>query len=147
ESPYAAYGDREIMALSPEEIDGLRAGEGMGMAVPAELHGYPGPRHVLELASELELTRSQVEATKTVFDSMATRARALGREIVELERDLDAAFEEGTVTHEELDRLVGEIARRRAELRTVHLGAHLELRPVLTEEQRDAYDRIRGYDD
>lgn len=144
-SPYAEHVEREIEALSREEVDGLLAGEGIGMALPAELHGYPGPRHVLDLATELELTPSQLAATEAIFEAMRTRARELGREIVDLERELDAAFEEETVTADELDRLVGEIGRRRAELRGVHLGAHLELRPILTREQRGAYDRLRGY--
>lgn len=144
-SPYAEHGEREVKALSREEIDGLLAGEGIGMALPAELHGYPGPSHVLDLATELELTSSQLAATEAIFEAMRTRARELGREIVDLERELDAAFEEETVTADELDRLVGEIGRRRAELRRVHLRAHLELRPILTQEQREAYDRLRGY--
>ncbi len=144
-SPYADLGQREIKALSEEEIDGLLSGEGMGMALPAELHGYPGPRHVLDLAAELELTPSQLEATRRIFESISAHARELGRQIVEFERELDAAFEEQTVTRGELDRLVAEIARHRAELRAVHLGAHLDLWPVLTEEQRHTYGRMRGY--
>lgn len=147
ESPYAEYGGREIKALSQQEVDGLLAGEGMGMALPAELHGYPGPRHMLDLADELNLSTSQVEATEEIFESMSRRARELGRTIVELERELDAAFASGSVTPKELDRLVREIGLRRAELRAAHLGAHLWLRPVLTEEQRRAYGRLRGYDE
>lgn len=146
-SPYAEYDEREIKALSQEQIDGLLAGEGMGLALPAELHGYPGPRHVLDLADELNLSTSQLEATEELFASMNRRARELGRAIVELERDLDAAFAAGSVTPDELDRLVREIGLRRAELRAVHLGAHLELWPVLAEAQRDAYARLRGYHD
>lgn len=147
QSPYREYGEREIKALSREDIDGLLAGDGMGMALPAELHGYPGPRHVLDLSTELELTPSQLAATEAIFGAMRARARELGREIVDLERELDAAFEEGAVTREELDPLVGEIARRQAELRVAHLDAHLHLRSVLTEAQRKAYDRLRGYRD
>src|SRR5690606_6995496 len=42
--------------LTAEEVTGLLEGQGMGMAWPAELHGYPGPLHVLELADALDLT-------------------------------------------------------------------------------------------
>lgn len=55
-SPYAGEEAREIKALSPSDIDGLIAGRGMGYAMAAELNGYPGPAHVLELAEQLELT-------------------------------------------------------------------------------------------
>ena len=50
---------RAIKALSDQQIADLRAGRGMGMALPAELNGYPGPAHVLELADKLELTPDQ----------------------------------------------------------------------------------------
>jgi hypothetical protein len=49
-SPYAGQQTRAIKALSPEDLAGLLNGEGMGMAKAAELNGYPGPVHVLELA-------------------------------------------------------------------------------------------------
>lgn len=51
-SPYAGQESREIKALSPDEIAALRKGDGMGFAKAAELNGYPGPRHVLDLAAE-----------------------------------------------------------------------------------------------
>lgn len=144
-SPYAELQDREIKALSQGEIEGLLRGEGMGMALPAELHGYPGPRHVLDLADELGLSEAQRSRVREIFETMHEGAASLGREIVELERELDAAFAERTVTREELERLVARIGGRRADLRTVHLGAHLELRSVLTEAQRARYGELRGY--
>ena len=49
-SPYAGQQTRAIKALSPEDLAGLLNGEGRGMAKAAELNGYPGPVHVLELA-------------------------------------------------------------------------------------------------
>ena len=54
-SPYAGQEARDIKALSLEEIADLAAGRGMGLALAAELNGYPGPRHVLDLAPELGL--------------------------------------------------------------------------------------------
>ena len=47
---YAGLQDREIKALSSQQIGDLREGRGMGMALAAELNNYPGPRHVLDLA-------------------------------------------------------------------------------------------------
>ena len=45
---YAGQEAREIKALSAEELGDLLAGKGLAKA--AELDGYAGPAHVLELA-------------------------------------------------------------------------------------------------
>ena len=58
-SPYVDHADREIKSLSDEEVTQLLGGEGMGLALPAELNGYPGPKHVIELADDLELSTEQ----------------------------------------------------------------------------------------
>ena len=76
---------------------------------------------------------------------MQTRARELGAEIVDRERELDRAFAAGTVTEDDLVSLLAEIGARRAQLRGVHLRAHLEVTPILTEAQRAHYDMARGY--
>jgi hypothetical protein len=52
-SPYAGMQARPVKALTEQQIADLRAGRGMGLALPAELNGYPGPLHVLELADGL----------------------------------------------------------------------------------------------
>ena len=41
--PYAGLEGRAIKALSEQQIADLRAGRGMGLALAAELNGYPGP--------------------------------------------------------------------------------------------------------
>jgi hypothetical protein len=48
-TPYAGQQNRTIKALSDEDIVGLLKGDGMGFAKAAELNGYPGPKHVLDL--------------------------------------------------------------------------------------------------
>lgn len=65
---YAEMQARANKALSAEQIDGLSHGKGMGMAMPAELNGYPGPRHVLELASQLGLSEEQRARTQALFE-------------------------------------------------------------------------------
>jgi hypothetical protein len=35
--------------LSEQQVAYLKAGRGMGLALPAELNGYPGPAHVLSI--------------------------------------------------------------------------------------------------
>jgi hypothetical protein len=49
----------------------------MGMAKAAELNGYPGPAHVLTLANELELTKSQLEQVTAIYDRMNAAAKLL----------------------------------------------------------------------
>jgi Spy/CpxP family protein refolding chaperone len=144
-SPYAGFTDREIKALSTEEIDGLLNGDGLGMALPAELHGYPGPKHVLELGTMLDLTPDQRREIEEVFDDMKTVAQSLGKTIIERERELDRAFADGTITEAQLNELVEAIGFDRAKLRAVHLRAHLQVRPILTASQREHYERARGY--
>lgn len=145
QSPYAGLEGREIKALSEEQLQQLRDGEGMTQALPAELNHYPGPRHVLELARELALSSKQQDQARQIAQAMGAKARALGTAIIEKERQLDQTFAKHTITEDALRSLTREIARLQADLRYTHLSAHLELRGVLTEEQVTKYDELRGY--
>ncbi len=144
-SPYAGHQTREIKALSAEEVEGYLNGEGMGMALPAELNGYPGPRHALQLAEELELSEEQAAAIGRIYDSMHSQAVELGAQVVQLERRLDQQFAKRSITPLTLDSLTAEIAQLQGRLRAVHLRAHLELTGVLSEAQREEYNQLRGY--
>jgi Spy/CpxP family protein refolding chaperone len=136
---------REIKALSAEQVAGYLAGDGMGFALPAELNHYPGPKHVLELATVLELASEQRKRTQEIFDVMKEEAQRLGREIVDREKQLDGLFAQGTISQESLDAVVGEIAALQGELRVAHLRAHLEMVATLTEDQIARYEKHRGY--
>ena len=81
-SPYAGWRERNIKALSPEQVEDYLEGRGMSMALAAELNGYPGPRHVLELADELGLTADQLAQTQRLFEDMRLKAVELGERIV-----------------------------------------------------------------
>lgn len=145
-SPYAGgHEEREIKALSPEETEQLLSGEGMGLALPAELNGYPGPKHVIELADELELTGEQRDAVSKVFDAMFRKAIDLGFEIVAAERRLDALFAHAEATPEALRAALEQAEALRADLRYTHLAAHLETKALLTEHQIHRYTQLRGY--
>jgi hypothetical protein len=74
QSPYAGLQTRSIKALSEEQIADLKAGRGMGLALPAELNGYPGPAHLLELSDKLELSADQRARIKQLFDAMKAEA-------------------------------------------------------------------------
>jgi Spy/CpxP family protein refolding chaperone len=144
-SPYVGLEGREVKALGPEEVRALLAGEGMRMALPAELNHYPGPRHVLDLAAELNLSPAQRAATERVFERMKAEAVRLGRLVIEREAALDRAFAERTIDEASLRALVAEVARLRGEVRAAHLAAHLETRRILSDAQVARYDELRGY--
>ena len=144
-TPYAGQQQREIKALSVQDIQGLHKGSGMGMAKAAELNHYPGPKHVLELADKLELTQQQRQKTEAVFASMQTSAVKLGKDVIRLERQLDQLFASKTMDDQILQRLTKKIGQQRGALRGVHLQAHLQQRQLLTKKQLQHYDELRGY--
>lgn len=143
---YAPMQQREIKALSDDQIRGYLQGDGMGLALPAELNGYPGPKHVLDLADQLDVTPEQREAVQAIFDRMNKHARDLGARIVEAERALEKAFRNGAIDAGSLQAQTGAIAKLQGELRAAHLLAHLETKVLLTPAQFAAYSRLRGYE-
>jgi Spy/CpxP family protein refolding chaperone len=144
-SPYAGEQSRAIKSLSQQEIADYSDGKGMGFAKAAELNGYPGPAHVLELADDLALSPAQKAATEDIFGRMQTRARELGARLVEEERRLDELFASKTVSEDSLASAVKSIAALRSDIRVTHLRAHLELAHILTAEQAARYWHLRGY--
>ena len=81
-TPYAGMQAREIKALSPEDTARLLQGHGMSLALAAELNGYPGPSHVLELAQPLQLTEAQRAQTQALMDAHKAEARELGLSVI-----------------------------------------------------------------
>src|SRR3954452_5238324 len=87
-APYGGQQARTIKALSDDDIAALRKGEGMGMAKAAELNGYPGPAHVLQLAGQLGLSEAQRQDVQVIFDRMSASAKPLGGELLAQEQAL-----------------------------------------------------------
>jgi len=149
-SPYAGQELRGLKALSQEDIEGLLAGAGTpfgGMAKPAELNGYPGPRHVLDAveAGEFELTSEQQEQIEALYEEMRSEAVELGKRIIDIEKEIDDAFLNGTITEESLQEKILESARLYGQLRIVHLKYHLFMVDTLTPQQVAQYNELRGY--
>jgi Spy/CpxP family protein refolding chaperone len=117
----------------------------MSLALAAELNGYPGPLHVLELEDKLELTQSQRTATQELFQRMKAAAVAAGEELVSAERDLDRLFARKVATQQQLAEALARVAQAQAKLRGTHLQAHLEQVRILTPEQVAKYNKLRGY--
>ena len=144
-SPYAGLQTRGIKALSEKEVEDLRAGRGMGLALAAELNGYPGPLHVIELASPLALTDSQLASMHQLLAAMKEETSSIGERIIASETHLDRMFRDKTATVETVNRATSEIGRLNGELRGAHLRYHLATVRILTPEQIERYKGLRGY--
>jgi hypothetical protein len=144
-SPYAGLAKSGIAGLSPDEVSELEAGEGMGLALPAELNSYPGPRHVLDMVAELGLDADRVTQVQQIFDEMHADAVRIGAQIVEEERTLDLHFQHGHIDDAILRELTDRIAGLEGELRFTHLRAHLATTALLSPGEIATYNRLRGY--
>ena len=144
-SPYTGLEQRPIKALSAEQIDDLRNGRGMGLALAAELNGYPGPMHVIELASELGLSAAQLARMRELLDAMKAETVPIGERLIAQEADLDRLFATRAITPESLVRTTGSIGGTQAALRAAHLRYHLAALDILTAAQVERYSELRGY--
>jgi Spy/CpxP family protein refolding chaperone len=142
---YAGLQQRAVKALSDEQIADLRAGRGMGLALPAELNGYPGPSHTLEHADALGLSPEQRARTRALFEAMRAEAIPLGEEIIRGEAALEELFARARATPERLAHVTAEIGARQARLRAAHLRYHLVMMDVLSPVQVERYRELRGY--
>lgn len=145
DSPYVGEEERTIAALSESDIAGLLAGQGMGYGKTGELNGYPGPRHVLDLAEELALSDRQRAETQAIFERMQHAAKKLGAELVAAERELDRMFSDADIDESGLSDKLMVIGGLESRLRGVHLSAHLAQRDILNEQQLASYTVLRGY--
>jgi Spy/CpxP family protein refolding chaperone len=146
-APHHETSGSEIPGLGADEIAELLEGRGMGQARVAEVQGYPGPRHVLDLwgAGTLPLSSEQATQVQEIARAMASEARRVGGLVLDTERELARAFRSGGIDTESLRARVERIAALRGELRTVHLRAHLETRAVLDPAQIARYAELRGH--
>lgn len=145
QSRHSSESGNEIKALTSEQINSYLNGEGMGLAKAAELNNFPGPKHVLDLAKELNLSKAQIDLTEKVFVIMKEKAVSLGNLIIEKEKQLDELFSSGKADEEALKNIVKEIAFYQGELRITHLRAHIQQKDILTSDQILTYESLRGY--
>ena len=145
QQPYKGFETRNISSLSKADIDALQSGAGWGLALPAELNGYPGPAHVLELADELGLSDQQRNDVQSIYDAMKVDAVAKGVTLIEAERQLDHGFKTGGLTPLLLFDLITAAESARADLRFIHLSRHLAIIDMLSDQQISQYSELRGY--
>jgi Spy/CpxP family protein refolding chaperone len=147
-SKYTGQENRTIKSLSPEDIESLQTGTGDafgGMAKLAELNGYPGPRHVLDLANELKMSNEQKENITTIYDNMKIKSVELGQEILNVEKIANEEFINKTITDSQMKQLIFKSSEIYGQLRYAHLSTHLKMLAILTPEQVNLYNNLRGY--
>lgn len=131
----------------PSDREALMRGDGMGLAAYAERNGFPGPKHVLELKDTLHLTSEQIDKSEVLVARVRELAQKLGGQIVREEERLNGLFvAQGTLEEDEIQEVLRRIGALRADLRFVHLQAHLDMKEALTPEQRHLYALLRGHE-
>jgi Spy/CpxP family protein refolding chaperone len=145
QQPYAGFNMRPIKALSEQQIADFKAGRGMGLALAAELNGYPGPAHVLELAESLALTEAQRAKMQELFAAMKAETVPIGERMIAQEATLEREFAGKTITEASLTATVQAIGATQAALRAAHLKYHLATANVLSPTQVQRYAELRGY--
>ena len=144
-SKYVGQEKRLIKSLSQNDIQQLISGKGWGLAKAAELNGVPGPSHILQMKSEIFLSKEQEEKIQLLFENMQYKAIPLGKNLIELEKKLNQSFSNRSITSGLLSHQLDAISNVRKQLRYVHLHTHLVTPTILTAQQIDKYNQLRGY--
>jgi hypothetical protein len=144
--PHAGMDTRAVKGLSAEQQADLRAGKGMSLALVAELNGYPGPKHVLDLAGELGLSTEQRQRTEALHAAVKAESVKLGDAVIGHEAAIDRLFAGRAATLETLTPALAAWGQSHGELRLTHLKYHLAMMEVLTAEQVTRYNKLRGND-
>ena len=82
-SKYVGEEHRKIKSLSPDDIEELKKGGGWGLAKAAELNGFPGPAHILEMEDKINLTAEQKRKVTNIYNTMREEAAALGEQLIQ----------------------------------------------------------------
>lgn len=146
-SNYTGEVDRVIKSLSAKDIEDLTLGNGMGLAKAAELNGYPGPKHVLEMQEQLFLEKEQLTSINQIFEDMKSQAQSQGQKLISLEKELNDYFSNTTITNDILETTSKKIAEAKSNLRYIHLSAHIKTTEILSKNQIKKYNQLRGYAD
>jgi Spy/CpxP family protein refolding chaperone len=144
-SAYAGLEQRAVKALSEQQVADLKAGRGMGLSLPAELNGYAGPAHVVELADALRLSDEQRTKANALFAAMKAETIPLGERIIAEETALERLFAEKRATQIAVNAATARVASAQGDLRAAHLRYHLTMTELLSPEQIARYAELRGY--
>ena len=114
----------------------------MGLALAAELNGYPALACSNSPTSSI-FGRSTAACNACSFNE--GRGDAAGSKLIEQEADLDKQFADRTVTPESLRATTAAVAATQGMLRETHLKYHLSTGSILTPSQMTKYAELRGY--
>lgn len=131
-----------LSTVSPAEVAALMEGRETGLAQLAEVHLWPSPVTVLAHADALQLAPDQVAAARKIEAEFETEARVVGRAWLAVEVELEEAFRSGRASKGKVHALAMRSGELRAELRSMQLNAHIQMRPYLTRDQLDIYSRL-----
>jgi hypothetical protein len=118
----------------------------MGLALAAELNGYPRPSHLLELADKIGLSDAQRNSARSMFEAMNAETIPIGERLIAQEAALDKLFADHAITPDKLNTAMFEIGATQAQLRAAHLKYHLSTVAMLEPSQIRQYSALRGYD-
>ena len=144
-SNYLGQEKRPIKSLSEDDMQQLKQGKGWGLAKAAELNGFPGPVHILQMKNKISLSKKQETKIQAMFEDMKSKAIPLGNQLIELEKKLNDSFANKTITKELLQQQLDSISDVLKRLRYVHLETHLLTPNILTPAQIEQYNQLRGY--
>ena len=140
-----ALSDTGSYADVPPDRQSLLNAEGMGMASYAEMNSYPGPKHVIELKDQLGLSADQLKKTEGLMKGVELSGKLTGQEIVHDEEELYKLFEGGKANDRTVRARVERIGKLRGELRFIHLQAHVKMKQILSVNQIQRYNELRGH--
>jgi hypothetical protein len=146
QSPYSGMQTRPIKALSEQQVSDLKTGRGMRVELAAELNGYPGPTHLLELADKLDLSAEQRSKLQELLVSMKQEALPLRARLLQQQSALEQAFADHTITPDGLKAAIAAIAATQGMLLEGNLKYHLSTAVFLTQKQMHRYAELREYD-
>ena len=76
---------------------------------------------------------------------MRSGAIKLGKQIIDIEKEINDAFVNRTIAEEFLQNKVSESANLYSQLRVAHLKYHLSMIEILSPQQVEKYNKLRGY--
>lgn len=97
------------------------------------------------MAEETGLTPEVVTEIELIYSRMKSQSIPLGEGLIELERELNRQFAQGTSTEDSLRAVTGEIAEITGRLRFVRLQTHLSTPELLSNDQIVQYNQLCGY--
>ncbi len=109
---------------------------------------YPGERGIKwwknpQIVSELNLNADQVNSIENIFSSNKGNILSLNSQLMEKERELRKLIRNPNATQQEVLNLTDQVENIKGELRRLEVKMFLEIREVLTPDQREKLHKIK----